>query len=91
MGKLHVGAADHLHRFHDFVCLLLQTLLARLRDRQHGRGAERISRMNPQRIYVFNEADSNDVVVRIPNHLKLQLFPAQNGLLHQHLPHKTCL
>ncbi len=47
--------------------------------------------MNPQRIYVFNEADGDNIVVRIPDHLKLQLFPAQNGLLHKHLTHKTCL
>ena len=47
--------------------------------------------MNPQRIYVFNEADGDNIVVRIPDHLKLQLFPAQNGLLHKHLPHKACL
>ena len=36
MGKLHIGAADHLYRFHDLVCLLLQPPLALLRDRQHG-------------------------------------------------------
>ncbi len=47
--------------------------------------------MNSQRIYIFNEADGDDIVVRIPDHLKLQLFPAQNGLLHKHLPHKACL
>ncbi len=91
MGKLHVRAADYLYRFHNPVSLLLQTFLALLRDSQHGRGAERVSRMNPKRIYVFNEADGDNIVVRIPDHLKLQLFPAQNGLLHKHLTHKACL
>ncbi len=91
MGKLHVGAADHLHRLHDTVRLLLQTLLAFLGDGQHGRGAERIARMHAERVDIFDKADRDNVVVRITHHLKLQFLPAENGFLHKHLPHKACL
>ena len=91
MGKLHVRAADHLYRLHNFIGLLLQPLLTLLRDGKHGRGTEGISRMNAKRVNIFDKAHGNNIVVRVANHLKLQLFPAENRLLHQHLSHQTGL
>ncbi len=91
MGELHIGAADHLHRFHDLVSLLLQPLLALLRDRQHGGGTEGIAGVNSQRVDILDKTYGNDIVVRIPHHFQLQLFPAENRLLHQNLSHQTGL
>ena len=91
MGELHVSAADDLYGFHDPVGLLLQTLLAFLGNSQHGSGAEGISGMYAQGINVFDKADSDHIVVRVPDHFQLQLFPAQNGLFHQHLTHQAGL
>ena len=47
--------------------------------------------MNTQGINVFNKAYGDHIVVRITNHLKLQLFPAKNRLFNQNLSHKTGL
>ena len=47
--------------------------------------------MNPQGINIFNKADRDHVVVSVPDHLKLQLFPAENGFLYQHLSYKAGL
>ena len=71
MGKLHVGSADYLHRFHDLIRLLLKTLLALFGYGQHGRGTERISCMNAHGIDIFDEADGDHVIVCVTNDLKL--------------------
>ena len=43
--------------------------------------------MYPQRVDVFDEADGDHLSLAVPDNLQLQLFPAQDGLLHQHLPY----
>ncbi len=91
MGKLHIGAADDLHLIYDLICLLLQPLLQLLRDGQHGGGAERISGVYAQRVDILDKAHRNHIALGVPHHFQLQLFPAQNGLLHQHLAHQGCL
>ena len=88
MGKLHIGAADDLHGFHDFVSLLLQALLQFLRNGEHRGGAERVPCVHAHGIDVLNEADRDHIAVRIPDYLQLQLLPAQDGLLHQNLAHQ---
>ncbi len=47
--------------------------------------------MHPKGIDIFNKADGDDVVVRIPDHFQLQLFPAEDRFFHQDLPYKACL
>ena len=88
VGKLHVGAADDLHGLDDLEGLLLQTALAVLRDGQHRSGAEGVTGVDTQRVDVLDEADGDHVVVGVANDLDLQLFPAQDGLLDQHLTHQ---
>ena len=91
MGELHVGAADDLNALDDLVRSLLKPLLTFFGNGEHGRGAEGIAGMHAEGIDVFNEADGDHVVVRITHHLKLQLLPAEDGFLHQDLPHQTGL
>ena len=47
--------------------------------------------MHAHRVYVLDEADRDHVALRVPDHLQLQLLPAQDGLLHQHLSHQRGL
>ena len=91
VSELYVGTSDHLYLFHNLICLPLQLLLYLLGDGQHGSGAEGISRVHAQRVDILDEADGDHVVLGVPNHLQLQLFPAQDGLFHQHLAHHTGL
>ena len=76
MGKLHVGAADNLYLLHNFICLLLQTLLQLFGNRQHGCGTEGISGVYPERVNIFDKAHGNHVALGVPDYLKLQLLPA---------------
>ncbi len=91
MGKLHIGTADNLNRIHDPVCLFLQLLLHVFRNGQHGGGTEGITGMYAYRINILDEADRDHIAFGITHHLQLQLFPSQNGLLHQHLSHQAGL
>ena len=91
MGKLYIGAADHLNGFHDTVCLFLKSLLQFFRNREHGRRTEGITRVHPQWINILDKADRNHIAVRIPHYFQFQLFPAQNGFLYQDLPYQTGL
>ena len=47
--------------------------------------------MNAHGINVFNKADGNHVVFRIPDYLQLQFFPAQHRFLYQHLSYQAGL
>ena len=91
MGKLHVGTADHLYGLHNLIGLLLEPSLTLLGNGQHGGAAEGIPGMDSQRVDIFNEAYGDDVILRIPHHFQLQLFPSENGFLHQNLSHQRCL
>ena len=91
MGKLHVCTADHLHFFHNFIRLSLQLLLHILGNRQHRSGTEGVSCVNAQRVDIFDKAYGNHIVFGVADNFQLELFPAENGLLHQHLTHKACL
>ncbi len=91
MGKLHIGAADYLHLVHNLVGLLLKPGLQFRGNGQHGGRAERVSGMYPQRINVLDKADGDHIASGVPHHFQFQLFPAQNGFLHQHLSHQGSL
>ena len=71
MCELYIRAADHLNGLHDLVRLLLKAFLTLFGDGQHGRGAEGVSGVNTHGVNVFDEADGDHVVVRVPDDLKL--------------------
>ncbi len=84
--ELHVGAAGihsdlAQHRngcvAHDLVFLVRQRL-----RRGHGDG---VAGMHAHRIEVLDRADDDAVVLAVAHHLHLELFPAEQGLLDQHL------
>ena len=55
-----------------------------------GRGhGDRIARVHPHRIEVFNAAHDHHVVGGVAHHLKLKLLPAQQRLFHQDLADRT--
>ena len=41
--------------------------------------------MHPHRVEVLDRADDHDVVVQVADHLELELVPAADGLLDEHL------
>ena len=86
---LYVGAADDLHGIHDAVALLLQAIDDGLVDGLHGCGAERVAGMHAHRVDVFDGADGDHLAGGVTHDLKLELFPAEHRLLHQHLVHGT--
>ena len=47
--------------------------------------------MHPKGINIFNKADGDDVVVRIPDHFQLQFLPSQDGFLHKNLSYQAGL
>ena len=85
MRKLYVRTTDDLNGFYDAVCIVLQSCLQLLRNRQHGSCTEGISSVYAHGIDVLDKADGDEVVVSITNDLQLQLFPAENGFLNQNL------
>ena len=57
-----------------------------------GRGhGDRIARVHPHRIEVFNAAHDHHVVGGVAHHLQLKLLPAQQRLFHQDLADRTGL
>ena len=91
MGKLYVCTADYLYRFYDFICLLLKTFLAFLRDSKHWCGTEGVSCMYTERIDIFDKADSDHVVVCVTDNFQLKFFPAENRFFYKNLSYKACL
>ena len=47
--------------------------------------------MNPEWIYILNEADRDHLARSIPDNLKLKLFPAKNRFLNKDLTYQRCL
>ena len=64
---------------HDLIFLVGQ--------RQGGGDGDRIARMHPHRIDVFDRADDDGVVGLVADHLHLELFPAEQGFIDQNLRH----
>ena len=91
MGELDIGSANHLDRFYDFICLFLKPFLAFFGNGQHRGSTEGISGMHAQRVDVFNEAHSNNIIIRVTDHFQLQFLPAENGFFYQNLSHQARL
>ena len=84
--ELHVGAAgldadraDHLGG------RVAQRLVLAVRERHGGRAADRVAGVHAHRIEVLDRADDHDVVEPVADHLELELAPALDRLLDQHL------
>ena len=84
--ELHVGAAgldadraDHLRG-----CVAQRLVLA-VGERHGGRAADRIAGVHAHRIEVLDRADDHDVVEPVADHLQLELAPALDRLLDEHL------
>ncbi len=84
--ELHVGAAgldpdlaQHRDRgvAHDLVFLVGQG--------QRRRDGDGIAGVHAHRIEVLDRADDDAIVLFVAHHLHLELFPAENGFLDQHL------
>ena len=91
MCKLYVGTADDLHGFHDAVCVILQSRLQLFGNGQHGSRTEGISGVHAHGIDVLDEANGDEVIVRVTNNLELELLPAKDRLLYQHLANQAGL
>ena len=85
MAELNVGAADHADGLDDGVGGPLQPLLQFLGHGEHGRGAERVAGVHAHGVHVLDEADGDQLVVRVAHHLEFQLLPADDALLDEDL------
>ena len=47
--------------------------------------------MNAHGIDIFDKADCDHIVVRVPDDLQFQFLPSQDGFFYQNLSHKTGL
>ena len=90
MRPLHVGAADDADLVDDRVGLLLEAVDDLLRDCLHGGGAERVARVHAHRIDVLDGADSDELSLGVADDLELELLPAQDALLDEHLGDRRC-
>ena len=91
VGKLNICASNDLNRFYDAVSLFLKPFLHFFRYGQHGSGTEGIAGVHAHGVNIFDKADSDHIVVRIPDDLQFQLFPPQDRLLNKHLSYKAGL
>ena len=84
-GKLAVTAAFHLQLLDDIQGCGAQHLVFLIRQRHRRGNDDGIAGMHPYRIEIFHRADGDHIVLAVPHHLKLDLFPSGNAPLHQHL------
>ena len=85
MRELDVCAASHADCVDDAVAVVLQLLLDLLGDGQHRRHAEAVAGVDAHRVDVFDEADGDLIPFGVADDLELELFPAEDALLDQHL------
>ena len=85
-GELHVGAAgldadgaDHGDR------LVAQLLVEVVGERLLRRDRDRVAGVHAHRVDVLDRADDHDVVGAVAHHLELELAPADDRLVEQHL------
>ena len=88
MRELDVRPADDPNRFNDPEGVFRQLFLDRLIDRQHRGGTEGVTRVDPHRIDVLDQADGDHLILRIADNLDLQLFPTRDRLFDQALAGK---
>ncbi len=84
--ELHVGAAglhpdgaDHRDR------LVAQLLVEVVSERLLGRNRDRVAGVHAHRVDVLDRAHDHDVVSAVAHHLQLELAPADDRLIEQHL------
>ena len=58
-------------------------------QRQRRGHSDRIARMHPHRINVFNRTDDNCVIRRVAHNLHFKFFPTQKGFVDQDLAHRA--
>ena len=85
MGKLHVGSADYSDLLNNPECHILKLFLKLFIYSKEWCRAEGVSCMDTHCINVLDEADGNHLVLGVPDHLHLQLFPAEDRLLDKAL------
>ena len=84
-GELHVAAALQPQSAHDLQGAAPQRLDERIGEGLDGRDHDRIARVDAHRIHVLHATDGDGGVRRIAEHLELDLLPAEQAALHQHL------
>jgi hypothetical protein len=63
-----------------------QRLVLAVRQRLRRRDGDRVPGVDAHRVEVLDRADDDDVVFEVPHDLELELLPAEQGLLDEHLP-----
>ena len=88
--ELDVGAAgldpDGADHAGGRVAELLEGLVGEGHLRRDGDG---VAGVHAHRVEVLDRADDDDVVPRVPHHLELELVPADQRLLDEHLAHRA--
>ena len=84
--ELHVRAPGlHSHDADDRGCGVAQRLVLAVGERHRRRDADRVAGVDAHRIDVLDRADDHHVVEAVADHLELELAPALDRLLEQHL------
>ncbi len=82
---LDADGADHGDR------LVAQLLVEAVGERLLRRDGDRVARVHAHRVDVLDRADDHDVVGAVAHHLELELAPADDRLVEQHLPDRRGL
>ena len=77
--RLDADRADHRDR------CVAELLVGLVGQRQLRRDGDRVAGVDAHRVEVLDRADDDDVVVPVADHLELELVPALDRLLDQHL------
>ena len=83
--QLHVAAALQLQRAHDLQRAAPQPLDDRIRQGLDGRDHDRVAGVHAHRVEVLHAADRDGGVRGVAQHFELDLLPAQQAALDQHL------
>ena len=62
-----------------------QTLILAVGERLRRRHGDRIACVHTHRVQIFDRTNDDAIVVSVPDHLHLILFPPEHGFLEQHL------
>mmetsp|Transcript_53712 Transcript_53712/g.150040 ORF Transcript_53712/g.150040 Transcript_53712/m.150040 type:complete len:338 (-) Transcript_53712:1913-2926(-) len=82
---LDVAFPHHAQMAHHLQGTLPQPEVLRIRERLRGGDDDRVSRVDAHRVEILHVAHRDAVVVRVPHHLVLELLPALQTLVHDHL------
>ncbi len=66
-----------------------ELLVGLVGERHLRRDRDRVARVHAHRVEVLDRADDHDVVVAVADHLELELVPAREVLLDEHLADRT--